>query len=84
MNNIKLCKDCNINTKYVSPKGYKSSYCSNCNSKRVSIYQKTDKGRQALRKGIRNYNRKKNGFSPELFDKLLADQTIYVESVKKI
>lgn len=97
---MNLCKICNINPKYTSPSGQKSSYCSKCNSKKVSEYYKTDKGKETLRKSqdkyfntengkeklrkaIRNSNRNKNGFSPELFDQRLSEQNYKCAICKK-
>lgn len=105
---MNLCIICNVNDKYISPKGQKSSYCRTCNSKKVTEYYKTEKGKENLRKyqqkyyktekgkdvlkrsqekyystekgkqsrrkSIRNYTRKKNGFTIELFNKLLVEQ----------
>lgn len=105
---MNLCITCEVNYKYISPKGQKSSYCNNCLSKRVSEYQKTEKGRKNLRKhqkkyfesekgkeklkeyqekyyktekgkevrrkATRNFQRKRNGFTPDLFYDLLKQQ----------
>lgn len=37
-------------------------------------YSKTDNGRNKIRKAVRNRNRKKNGFTPELFNDMLFKQ----------
>ena len=37
-------------------------------------WRKTDDGKAIMRKHIRNYNRKKNGFTPEMFNDMLFKQ----------
>jgi len=88
---MKLCKTCNLNDRYITPKGQKTSYCKPCNTKRINAYHKTEKGKESLRRyqlkyfntekgrhAIRKANRKsqrrKNGFTPELFGLKLAEQ----------
>lgn len=70
---MKLCKDCGVNKKYSS--GLKTySYCKECQGKRNKKYQQTDAGRNAIRKAVRNYARKQNGFTPEMFNNMLFNQ----------
>jgi len=71
---MKLCKDCGINPRYSSKTGKVYSYCKSCQSNRVKQHQKTDKGKESLRKAIRNYQRKQNGFTPEMFNDMLFNQ----------
>lgn len=75
---MKLCKDCNINPRYISPKGYKNSYCSKCINIRSADAQKkyfsSSVGKEKIRINTRNYQRKQNGFSPELFEETLVNQ----------
>ena len=87
-NNImKPCKDCNKNERYTTKTGKVYSYCYECQMVRVSNYQKSPKGRaamkkyqntghgrKALRKAVRNHNRRKNGFTPEMFNDMLFNQ----------
>jgi hypothetical protein len=88
---MRLCKDCNQNERYTTKTGKTYSYCLSCQNVRNLSYQKTDKGRAAVKKGFdkwrktdvgkevmrrntRNYQRKKNGFTPEMFNDMLFNQ----------
>ena len=88
---MKLCKDCNVNERYVSKSGKKNSYCSSCMNIRTKRYFKTDKGKAAInkavtkwrktesgrestRKTVRNHQRRKRGFTPEMFNDMLFNQ----------
>ena len=71
---MKLCKDCGLNTRYASSTGKVYSYCKQCQNIRNSKHQKTDKGKASLRKAMRNYQRKRNGFTPEMFNDMLFKQ----------
>lgn len=81
---MNLCKICNINPKYISPGGSKSSYCIKCSyEKYQKPYFKSENGKKAIakrnkksynKKWHRDYQRKQNGFSPELFEETLANQ----------
>jgi NMD protein affecting ribosome stability and mRNA decay len=71
---MKPCKDCNQNERYTTKTGKTYSYCKQCNYLRIRKHQNTEKGRATLRKNLRNYARKKNGFTPEMFNDMLFNQ----------
>lgn len=71
---MKPCKDCNQNERYTTKTGKTYSYCKECNYKRIRAHQKTEKGRKSLTKAMRNYQRKRNGFTPEMFNDMLFNQ----------
>lgn len=67
---MKLCKICNKNEKYK-----KQSYCNKClYEKYQKPYFQSESGKERIRLNTRSYQRKKNGFTDELFEKRFAEQ----------
>ena len=65
------CKECNairIRAHQKTEKGKASL------KKAIKKYQQTDAGKEFNRKYTRNRNRKKNGFTPEMFNDMLFNQ----------
>lgn len=74
-----LCKDCGIKQRYFNKKTNKTySYCTECQGLRGiearKRYNSSEVGKEKIKLAVRRYQRKKNGFSPELFDNLLIKQ----------
>jgi NMD protein affecting ribosome stability and mRNA decay len=71
---MRPCKDCNKKERYTTKAGKTYSYCKECNYLRLRAHQKTEKGKATLRKHTRNLQRKRNGFTPEVFNDMLFNQ----------
>ena len=65
------CKDCNAARVRIHQKTEKGKTTL---KRGATKYRNTDAGRIAIRKAVRNYNRKKNGFTPEMFNDMLFNQ----------
>lgn len=66
---MKLCCKCKIN-----PRHKNLSYCHSCQKEYVKNYNKTENGRRNIYKGIVKYQRKKNGFTGNLFEEMFKKQ----------
>ena len=71
---MRPCKDCKTNERYKSKSGKTFSYCLACQNIRNKRYQEKPGVKQKIKKNARNHSRRKNGFTPEMFNDMLFDQ----------
>lgn len=84
---MELCNDCGINKKHISKTNKKYSYCIKCTNVRSKEAQKkyfsSEAGKEKVRLSTRAYQRKKNGFTAELFGERLILQNYLCAICKK-
>lgn len=66
---MKVCPKCKEKERYKN-----QSYCKDCQYELVRKYQKTEKGKKSLRRAVKKYQRKRNGFTEGIFEELFKIQ----------